>query len=506
MPLPLGTAINPVLVGFLEKGLVDQAAATFARNPVAARQILTTALAALFAEPVGPLILLACAAAAAAWFLQHYGEDPPIPPPQPGTPRIFENLSGSGMEVILNGGFGDAVVASCPNTVIRATQNSPNPDFPDAAPTYVKLDRLGGGVSYLSAPSSQPLVIVSCKTCPTPTAPSRPVEPNTDYEPLTDDQKALLRGVVTALVPSGKKPAPPDLQPQLQPLLDGLADLAKKLAECCAEDKSKLDQVLAEIDKVLKRVKRVSVNIGLPDLDGSNYGNIAGPFDVRQTDLAGAIDFMWQAIGPWSDTDTIEIAGNTLPSHNIYQEFKNSARRIGYFKPVEIDAAIDTISPATNVQTHIQKTRAEGADPSFHLGYGGTEAPADVITIRYTDKSKFKRRQAAQFTLPNPVPTIDKEQILQLLGDRLLGGFWCTFQCEDNTKLVGWFDNRLAGLSFLTRAAGLQRSGPKNPVVFTCTEKTVGVPAIAGTVLTPTAYAWNKLISPGNYTLIKEQF
>jgi len=493
MPLPVDVKINASLIGQLEAATIATAATAYTTNPVAARALLQAAMVALFEPPVSLFLLAAIGTAVAAYCLSQFGADPPLPPLTNTDSKTFTQSSNCGMEIRVSGQFSTNEIAfGCPNDIVSVTDHAENPEFP-GDPRYIVATRANGQKLYTTLPGNVTGFITNVVACPACTNAGAPLAPNQDYPPLTEEQQGKIRavGLVSQQRAIPKKPLPQeDPNQTIPPLIAGISD---DQLECCSEINAKLEELKAEIDKVLKRVKKVSSNIGLPDLDGTNYGNIFGPLNVPTNTIAEALNFVWAQQGAWGDGQTTQLAGTNFSTPDLWSYTRVLDRRIGYLQAVDPDAPCLPVGSAVNVESHICKTRFEGADPMFSLGYPQTEAPTEALVINYTDKSQYRLRRAGMLHIQNPKPDLTPEQIMTTLGTRTPGQYWCTIRCADNTKIAGWFVTPEAGQLFLTNACSLQASGFRVPLEFTATRKTRGVPGTAGKLLTATSYSHHRL-------------
>jgi hypothetical protein len=504
MPTQLGTTLNPDLLGFLEKGLADEAAAVYAVNPTAAEIAVAEDLGLAFPEVLAVIGFAALVGIAAAWLLSKFNERPVQPQPDPSKSRTWRAPSGSTIAVYATApNLGNITITGCPSGIIEASDLQDNPDFP-GDPIYVKLIARNGSASYTSSGGEQPLRITHCDVCPGTTAPPGPIPPSApDFPPLTPTQEGKIRAIGKALLPPPKPTKPPVTQDDLQPLLDGLKKAADAAKECCDAEKADLAKIKDELKKILDRVKKVSQNIGLPDLDGNNAG-LPSLWDATDaSDMVTCFRLIDKSLGGWTSIGSVQVASVPKSYQSIKEGLDTLADRIGFDIAEPTPTPTDPALVAANLQVQIRRKDVEQADASFHVGYADTGKRHDVLKIVYTDTSKFKRRQNASITIPNPLPTLNAATIKNALPERTLGSWFCTLACGDGTRITGWFVSPVIGNQALSALARLTRTDKALPVDFTATERAATTPAIAGTLLTATSYVWNRLGNDGNYTLVK---
>lgn len=493
MPLPVDVKINASLIGQLEAATIATAATAYATNPVAARALLQTAMVALFEPPVSLFLLAAIGTAVAAYCLSQFGADPPATLPKPTSSNPYSVpgglQEGRGFYTTALGVQIDLVFSApdCPTSfwfTFHPMQQGVS------VRNYITIDWPNGSrfLADFQVEDGTIPKVTQITPCTGPV-----ITPTPEYPPLTEEQEGKIRsvGLVSQQRAIPKKPLPQeDPNQTIPPLIAGVSD---DQLECCSEINAKLEELKAEIDKVLKRVKKVSSNIGLPDLDGTNYGNIFGPLNVPTNTIAEALNFVWAQQGAWGDGRTTQLAGTNFSTPDLWSYTRVLDSRIGYLQAVDPDAPCLPVGNAVNVESHICKTRFEGAEPMFSLGYPQTEGPTEALVINYTDKSQYRLRKAGMLHIQNPKPDLTPEQIMTTLGTRTPGQYWCTIRCADNTKIAGWFVTPEAGQLFLTNACSLQASGFRVPLEFTATRKTRGVPGTAGKLLTATSYSHHRL-------------
>jgi hypothetical protein len=504
MPTQLGTTLNPDLLGFLEKGLADEAAAVYAVNPTAAELAVAEELGLAFPEILAAVGFAVLLGIAAAWLLSKFNGARPQPPqPSIGTAK-WNAPAGRTLRVFggINTNPAEVVFAECPSDVISA-ENVPGPIAGELTPQIALKLRNGQTQKYNN--QGNEIHISRCELCPTPEFPNpTPVDPeNPGFPPLTPEQDGKIRKVGRALLPAPKPTNPPVTQDDLAPLFDALAAIANAAAECCSEEKQDLAEIKAELKKILDRVKKVSQNIGWPDLDGINAGEPVINVTYGSQSISQAFQAIQNNIGFNSDASTISVAGVEKPFDSIQKGVMTLGDRIGFSVAEPTPTPTDPTATASNLQIQIRRKDVEQADASFHVGYADTGKRHDVLKIVYTDTSKFKRRQNASITIPNPLPTLNAATIKNALPERTLGSWFCTLACGDGTRITGWFVSPVIGNQALTALAGLTRTGKALPTDFTATERAATTPAIAGTLLTATSYVWNRLGNDGNYTLVK---
>jgi hypothetical protein len=335
--------------------------------------------------------------------------------------------------------------------------------------------------------------------------PSTTFPTNLPYNDLTDDDKLLLANVSTVTLPRTipKLPLPENDPTKVIPPLIG--KVGTDVLDCCLEQQTQWTADNVKLDLILARVRRACINIGLPDLDGSNTGVIEGQDEDFYYTLSSAVQELLRALGPWPSTATTRFNSDDVAYSSVRRGLDTVKDRLNYDELEETPTPTDENQTAGDVQEHIRYTKWEGQDASFHTGYADTAPARNHLKIIFTDTTQYRNKQQASMQVPNPKPNLTNSQIKDAIPVRVLGSYWCTLLLADKTKLVGWFPSSTVGQTQLTDLAALTVSGISNPVRFTTTLKAYGTPAIAGTSLTPTGYSYNRLNSDGTFTLITER-
>jgi hypothetical protein len=504
MTVTTGAVLNPDILGFMEKGLWDEVAGTYAVNPTAAELAVAEEIGVAFPEVLAAVGIGVLLGIAAAWLLSKFNGTRPQPPqPSIGTAK-WNAPSGRTLRVFggINTNPAEIIFAECPSDVIAA-ENIPGPIAGELTPQIALKLRNGQTQKYNN--QGNEIHISRCELCPTPEFPNpTPVDPESPgFPPLTPAQEGKVRAFGKAFLPAPKPTKPPVAQDDLQPLLDGINAAAQKAKECCDEEKADLAKIKDELKKILDRVKKVSQNIGLPDLDGANAG-LPSLWDATDaSDIVTCFRLIDKSLGGWTATEQVQVASVPKDYQSIKDGLNSIASRIGFNEAEPTPTPTNAELVAANLQVQIRRKDVEQADASFHVGYADTGKRHDVLKIVYTDTSKFKRRQNASITIPNPRPNLDAQVIKNALPERTLGSWFCTLACGDGTRITGWFVSSVIGNQALSALAGLTRTGKALPADFTATERAATTPAIAGTLLTATSYVWNRLGNDGNYTLVK---
>jgi hypothetical protein len=327
----------------------------------------------------------------------------------------------------------------------------------------------------------------------------------TGFPTLTDDETSLIAQVGQCTIPRviPKKPATADDPNQTIPPL--IAGVKADQLDCCAEQRTQYNDLLSKLAAILARVKKACNNLGLPDLDGNNTGNITGQNSDTYATLSSTLQELLRALGPWPSNAVTNFNSSTVQYSSVRRGIDTLKDRLNYDALESTPTPTNANQKAGDVQTHIRYTKYDGVDASFHTGYADSSPAKNHLKIIFTDTSKWSNKQNASIHVPNPKTTLTDAQIKGAIPVRILGSYWCTLLMADKTKLVGWFPSSTVGQTQLTDLAALTVSGVSNPVRFTSTVKQWGVPAISGTSLAPTGYAYNKLNSDGTYTLVTKR-
>jgi len=507
VPNTIGTVVPGTLMGQIEAATIAAAATAFVKNPPAARAILQAAAVALLEPPVGPFIVAAVATAVAAYCLAQWGADPAVP-------NESNNTNNTG---------GWLMVRTSSNPTYNQFQIRPGQSFKlnyETSGVYptIRMTSAGGTSGMCTAPANNQAYYTTpasaqwiffpydCGTGVVGTQiPTSTYATVLGYSPLTDDDKTLIGNVGTIEIPRAipKKPAAADDPNQTIPPL--IAGVKTDLDNCCATEQASLDSIVSTLAQILARVKKASSNLGLPDLDGANTGYITGQNADTYTTLSNTLQELLRALGPWPSGAVTNFNSATVQYSSVRRGIDTLKDRLNYDTLESTPTPTNANQQAGDVQSHIRYTKYDGVDASFHTGYADTAPAHNHLKIIFTDTSKYRNRQNASMHVPNPKTTLTDAQIKGAIPVRILGSYWCTLLMADKTKLVGWFPSSTVGQTQLTALAALTVSGVSNPVRFTSTLKTSGVPAISGTSLAPTGYAYNKLNSDGTSTLVTKR-
>lgn len=506
MPNTIGAVLPGTLLAQIEVATIAAAGAAYIKNPVAGRAILQAAAIALFTPPVGPALVAAVAVAVAAYALSQWGPD--VPPNQTRfanwTVRDTRFINTVTYTIQFPTGIATQTASfSCGNHASKTTyvlgptvigNSIYGPNQLHLNNTVQPLYGTSTPVGYVTAVS-----VVPCTgSAYTPTL-------SPGFPDLTTDDVAALEATATVTIPRTipRLPLPENNPGLILPPL--ITQVGTDVLDCCLEQQTFHTEDQTKLDLILARVRQACINLGLPDLDGTNTGAIEGQDEEFYYTLSSSIQELLRAVGRWPSNATTRFNSDDLPYSSVRYALDTIKDRLNYDELEDTPTPDNPDQQAGDVQEHIRFTKWEGQDASFHVGYADSAPARNIIKIIFTDTTKYRSRQNAQMIVPNPKPDLTNAQIKDAIPVRILGPYWCTLLLADKTKLVGWFPSSIVGQTQLTDLAALTVSGVSSPVRFTTTLKGYGVPDIAGTSLTPTGYAYNRLNSDGTFTLITQR-